>query len=180
MRPIEATISKASERGLVAGAAGAAIECGRRVGFNRSAFRRTSGTQKGRHALWNALPSLSVRRAPASTGILDENHTRWHHERMMNEKPAAARRLGTNFGNPANLIKEHTDRGTAIGNAANVARATRRIVDLEPVIRDIHSEGKTTLNQIAAELNERRIPAARGGKWSAVQVSRVLSRIAAI
>jgi hypothetical protein len=48
------------------------------------------------------------------------------------------------------------------------------------VIRAIHGEGKTTLNQIAAVLNERHIPAARGGTWSAVQVSRVLSRIAAL
>jgi hypothetical protein len=71
-------------------------------------------------------------------------------------------------------------RGTAIGNAANVARATQRLVDLEPVIRAIHSDGKTSPSQIAAELNKRRIPAARGGKWSVVQVSRVLSRIAAL
>jgi len=68
----------------------------------------------------------------------------------------------------------------AIGTAANVARATKHHVDLEPVIRRIQGDGKTSLSQIAAELNERRIPAARGGKWSAVQVARVLSRIAAL
>jgi hypothetical protein len=73
--------------------------------------------------------------------------------------------------------KAHVAHGAAIGNGANVARAMKRIVDLEPVIRAIHGEGKTSLNQIAAVLNRRRIPAARGGKWSAVQVSRVLSRI---
>ena len=87
---------------------------------------------------------------------------------------------GTKVGNRTNLIKASADRGTVIGNAANVARATKRLVDLEPVIRAIRGEGKTTLNEIAAELNERRIPAARGGTWSEVQVSRVLSRIAAL
>lgn len=94
------------------------------------------------------------------------------------ERKAEAR--GTKVGNPTSLITASADRGAAIGNAANVARATRRLVDLKPVIRAIHGEGKTTLNQIAAVLNERHIPAARGGKWSAVQVSRVLSRIAAL
>jgi Recombinase len=94
------------------------------------------------------------------------------------ERRATAR--GSKHDNFAGLIKARADRGTAIGNSANVARATKRLVDLEPVIRAIHGDGRTSLTQIAAELNERRIPAARGGKWSAVQVSRVLSRITAL
>ena len=73
----------------------------------------------------------------------------------MTTKERRAKALGTKRGSRVNLIKARTDRGTAIGNAANVARATKRLVDLEPVIRAIHSEGKTTLNQIASELNER-------------------------
>jgi hypothetical protein len=82
----------------------------------------------------------------------------------MTAKERRAKARGTKHGSRASLIKARADRGTAIGNAANVARTTRRLVDLEPVIRAIHSEGKTPLNQIASELNERRIPAARGGK----------------
>ena len=35
-----------------------------------------------------------------------------------------------------------------IGNAANAARATKPLVDLEPMIRAIHGDGKTSLNQI--------------------------------
>jgi hypothetical protein len=44
------------------------------------------------------------------------------------ERKAEAR--GTKVGNPTNLITASADRGAAIGNAANVARATRRLVDL--------------------------------------------------
>ena len=42
------------------------------------------------------------------------------------------------------------------------------------MIEDIRSSGCTSLRGIAAALDERGIPAAKGGKWSAVQVSRLL------
>jgi hypothetical protein len=92
------------------------------------------------------------------------------------DEPSAKAR-GPKLGNDAKTRKAIADRGTAIGNAANAARAAQRLVDLKPMIRDIIRNGKTTPTQIAAELNERRIPTARGGKWSVVQVCRVLSRI---
>jgi DNA invertase Pin-like site-specific DNA recombinase len=90
---------------------------------------------------------------------------------------AAAKARGTVLGNPANLSACAAVRGRALGNAANTARASARLVDLAPVIRGIMSGGKTSLNQIAAALNEKDVPAARGGKWSAVQVSRTLGRM---
>ena len=99
---------------------------------------------------------------------------------MTDDELATAKARGTALDNPAYLIKAGTHRRGEVGIAANVARATKRHVDLEPVIRAIQGDGFTSLKQIAAELNERRIPAARGGKWSAVQVARVLSRIAAL
>jgi hypothetical protein len=98
---------------------------------------------------------------------------------MPKDEPAAAKPHGTKLGNRANPIKASANRRGAIGIAANTARATKRLVDLEPVIRAILRDGKTSPSQIAAELNERRIPAARGGKWSGSQVARVMSRLAA-
>jgi Recombinase len=47
--------------------------------------------------------------------------------------------------------------------------------DILPVIEDIKANGATSLREIAAVLNERGIPSARGGTWSAVQVMRVLA-----
>jgi len=54
----------------------------------------------------------------------------------------------------------------AIGAAASV--------DLQPIIADVQASGGLSLRQIAAGLNQRGIPTARGGTWSAVQVRRVL------
>jgi hypothetical protein len=57
-------------------------------------------------------------------------------------------------------------------------RAHRRAVDLAPTIRALQAGGVTSLRAIAAALNKKRIPTARGnGDWSAVQVMRVLERI---
>ncbi|MFH6786808.1 recombinase family protein [Methylobacterium sp. MA0201] len=54
-------------------------------------------------------------------------------------------------------------------------RARRQAADLAPVIAELRVGGATTLQAIAAGLNERGIPTARGGSWTAVQVSRVLA-----
>jgi hypothetical protein len=54
--------------------------------------------------------------------------------------------------------------------------AGARAADLAPIIADVRASGMTSLRQIAAGLNGRGIPAARGGAWSAVQVKRVLER----
>jgi len=54
--------------------------------------------------------------------------------------------------------------------------AAIRNEDLLPVISDIRVAGATTPAQIADALNERGIAAARGGRWGAVQVRRILVR----
>ena len=46
------------------------------------------------------------------------------------------------------------------------------------MIKELQAAGAISLRAIAAALNERGIPTARGqGGWSAVQVARVLERI---
>ena len=90
------------------------------------------------------------------------------------EALAARKARGQPLGNPANLLPHHRVRGRLLGNAAIAERTTNRMADLEPVIRSIIAGGRTTQPQIATALNERRIPASRGGQWSAAQVRRVL------
>jgi Recombinase len=65
--------------------------------------------------------------------------------------------------------------------AANKAdqEANARIAALlsAPVIAELKAAGATSLRAIAAGLNKRGIPTARGtGSWSATQVMRVLAR----
>ncbi len=58
------------------------------------------------------------------------------------------------------------------------AIADQRAADIGPTIKELQEAGATSLRAIAAGLNDRGIPTARGsGKWSAVQVQRVLERI---
>jgi hypothetical protein len=44
-------------------------------------------------------------------------------------------------------------------------------------VKELQAAGAESLRAIAEGLEARGIPAARGGKWSAVQVSRLLARL---
>jgi hypothetical protein len=56
-------------------------------------------------------------------------------------------------------------------------KAAARAADLAPTITALQERGYVTLRAIADQLNEAGIPTARGdGKWSPVQVSRILER----
>ena len=57
-------------------------------------------------------------------------------------------------------------------------RGAARAADLRPIIEELQATGATSLRAIAAGLNARGIPTARGdGEWTAVQVQRVLERL---
>ena len=65
----------------------------------------------------------------------------------------------------------------AAGRATLQKQARNRALDLAPTIQELQATGCESLRAIAAGLEERGIPAARGGKWSAVQVSRLLEAV---
>ncbi len=65
-----------------------------------------------------------------------------------------------------------------MGNPNGLSHAAAaRLADLAPEIRSIQAASIDTLSAIAATLNDRAIPAARGGTWSATQVGRVMARL---
>jgi hypothetical protein len=68
----------------------------------------------------------------------------------------------------------------AAGRAVRSAKAAARAGDIAPIVADLKASGAVSLRQIAAGLNERGIPTARGGEWSAVQVQRVMNRAAIV
>jgi DNA invertase Pin-like site-specific DNA recombinase len=88
---------------------------------------------------------------------------------------AAAKARGQKLGNPDNLSNRKL--GTARANETKTAKADARAADLASIIREAQESGATSLRAIAGRLNEIGVPAARGGEWSAVQVSRVLARL---
>jgi DNA invertase Pin-like site-specific DNA recombinase len=60
---------------------------------------------------------------------------------------------------------------------ANSKAATERARNLTRTLWEIRNDGHTTIREIAAELNRREIPTARGGKWRENTVHRLLSRL---
>ena len=87
----------------------------------------------------------------------------------------AAKARGTQLGGR----RVSRERFAAIGASARGVRMTgaaMRSSNLLPTLTKIRDAGARSLRQIANELNARSIEAPRGGQWSAVQVSRVLSR----
>lgn len=92
------------------------------------------------------------------------------------EALAAAKARGVKLGRPENLANR--DEGRRVSAAVRRAKAERRAGDLLPILQGLRAEGIVTATGMARALNERGIPAARGGQWHPVQVVRLL-RLAA-
>ena len=91
---------------------------------------------------------------------------------------AAARRRGVKLGGNRGVVPGA--KAQQASRAALQARSARRAADIAPTIAELQAAGIKTLRGIAAALNEKGIPTARGdGSWSAAQVMRVLERIEA-
>jgi hypothetical protein len=63
-----------------------------------------------------------------------------------------------------------------LGNVVIQDTARRFAANVLPVIREIQAAGTESNAAIAAKLNERRVPTARGGVWTHVQVRAVVDR----
>jgi hypothetical protein len=90
-------------------------------------------------------------------------------------KRAAAKTKGVKLGGHrgANL----TDAVREASSAMRTAKSKARAADLAPLIAELQAQGLTTLRAIAKALNDRGIPTARGGQWSAEQVRQVLMKL---
>jgi DNA invertase Pin-like site-specific DNA recombinase len=88
----------------------------------------------------------------------------------------AAKRRGVKLGGNRGVMP-----GRKMQEASRKAlqdRADQRAQDIGPTIRELQAAGATSLRAIAAGLNVRGIPTARGnGQWTAPQVMRVLERL---
>ena len=82
----------------------------------------------------------------------------------------AAKARGVKLGSPA------IEKARASSIATNQANADAHAARVLPVIEAIQKTGATSLRAIAAELTARKVPTARGGIWTAVQVSNIMKR----
>jgi len=83
---------------------------------------------------------------------------------------AAAKMRGVKLGGPKLEIAQRN------GVKTNKTNADRFAVNVQPVIQQIKASGATSLRAIAAALDVRGVPTARGGNWAATQVRDVLRR----
>jgi DNA invertase Pin-like site-specific DNA recombinase len=86
------------------------------------------------------------------------------------EALAAAKARGVKLGNPR---WAETLEAT---NAGRMESADRFAANVLPIIREIQNSGVSSLRGIAKALTARGIKTARGGQWSAVQVTDILGR----
>lgn len=91
---------------------------------------------------------------------------------------AAAKVRGVKLGNGKGVGAMMTDAHREKAAAVVKAKADERASLLSDVLAEVRAAGATSLREIATALNERGIPSARGGTWSAVQVQRVIHRLA--
>jgi DNA invertase Pin-like site-specific DNA recombinase len=90
---------------------------------------------------------------------------------------AAAKARGVKLGGARTVTV--ADDVRELGQKAIQERANARAADYAPAIAELRSAGATSLRAIAAGLNDRGIPTPSGrGEWQAVQVQRVLARLA--
>jgi DNA invertase Pin-like site-specific DNA recombinase len=66
----------------------------------------------------------------------------------------------------------------AKGRETQRRKADKDAATLISTIREIQAAGARTLAEVAATLNERRVPTTRGGRWHATTVHRVIARMA--
>ncbi|WP_454654719.1 recombinase family protein [Bosea beijingensis] len=90
---------------------------------------------------------------------------------------AAAKARGVKLGGNRGNLPAVAEEGRAVSLAVRRGKVKRRATDLAPIVAEVRASGASSLREIAAALNARRIPAARSGGWSAVQVKRLLEQV---
>ena len=99
--------------------------------------------------------------------------------RRTREALQAAKARGVRLGNPngAAALRRAAEGGVALRRTV-AANADAFAEQLVPVLADIRTIGRTSLRDIAGELNRRGIVTRRGGRWHVSNVKNLLERIA--
>lgn len=91
---------------------------------------------------------------------------------------AAAKARGTVLGGLRWDITRVGAKGRKAALRTRQEHAAKYLEDVLPVIQEKQRQGASSLRAIAEALNADGTPAPRGGEWSAVQVKRILDRVA--
>ena len=90
---------------------------------------------------------------------------------------AAAKARGVQLGGDRGNLPAVAKKGAKASVAVRQRQATNRARDLAAIVQELRQGSRTSLRQIAAGLNEREIPAPRGGIWRVGQVAALVKRL---
>jgi DNA invertase Pin-like site-specific DNA recombinase len=91
---------------------------------------------------------------------------------------AAAKRRGAKLGNPQLWKSPEIQRkGRLIANANSHAASVQRAAKLMPIVKELREAGADSYRALADALNARGVPTARGGRWEASHVQRLMEII---
>lgn len=105
-----------------------------------------------------------------------------HERRVISERTkaalAAAKRRGVRLGgHPERISRAAARRGSVASATVRTGRAVADARAFAPTLEELRAAGVTSLRSMARALNERGMPAPRGGRWAAAQVQRLVARI---
>lgn len=90
----------------------------------------------------------------------------------------AAKARGRKLGNPNGAAAlRKAGKGNSASVSAVKAAADRHAEDVRPIVQHLRQQGRTSLREMAAGLNERRIRTPRGGVWHPTSVKNLLARL---
>jgi DNA invertase Pin-like site-specific DNA recombinase len=93
---------------------------------------------------------------------------------------AAAKAHGVQLGGDRGNLPRVARKGAKASVAARQQLAMNRARDLASIVEELRQDGRTSLRQIAAGLNEREIAAPRGGIWQVGQVASLMKRLQSV
>jgi DNA invertase Pin-like site-specific DNA recombinase len=90
----------------------------------------------------------------------------------------AAKARGVRLGNPNGAAAlRRAGKGNAASREAAAANADAFARDVADAVHELRSAGVTSLEKMAAALNDRQIETPRGGRWHAMTVKRLFERL---
>ncbi len=97
--------------------------------------------------------------------------------RLTDQEKAELRLRGkaTQLGGNQGKVHLVARKGALASAVIRSTKAKRRAADVAPIVHELQAAG-ASLRKMAAALNDRHIPTARGSRWTATQVMRVLDQ----
>jgi predicted site-specific integrase-resolvase len=97
--------------------------------------------------------------------------------RLTDQEKAELRLRGkaTQLGGNRGKVHLVARKGALASAVIRSTKAKRRAADVAPIVHELQAAG-ASLRKVAAALNDRHIPTARGSRWTATQVMRVLDQ----